>query len=407
MWAALPAVISAVASIGSSIYNNITNRKQANKQNEWNLNMWNKANQYNDPASQMNRLKQAGMNPNMYGTQIIGNNNAASTPSSADLANQNPIVDQSAAASLASAVGEYEVGQKNADANMKNAEAAETTSEANYLNAQTNIARQQVDALLAGSQMKVNAAEKDRLVALTAQANQETKNAAKQFDILDEKAKQEVIETARKKLEQKLYEEYGEQQILADLKLKATQANLNISQAHLARVNAMCAPILAEAAKNQATAALDNADTNRRLAESSIALNSSTMDKIEQEIETLKSQGELNEAEAAFFKSFTLEKLVGIGLTVASCFIPGGAVVKGAKAVSTASKASKAAKGVLNATKTANKVAKVATKASKAQKAAGKAMSRPTGSYRTQQWLDYQKSTFGQGSGYRNPSFKH
>ena len=362
MWPALPAVISAVASIGSAIYNNITNKKQANKQNQWNLNMWNKTNQYNDPASQMNRLKQAGMNPNMYGTQIISNNSAASAPSSADLANQNPIVDQAAAANLADAVGNLEVGQKNAEANMKSAQAAETNAEANSLNAQTNQARQQVDALVAAADIKLKGAEKERCIAQVSQINQQITNLKKEFEILDEKSKQEVIETARKTLEQDLYEKYGEKQILAELNLKNSQAHLNMSQAHLAEVNASLAPIFADAAKEQAAAATTNAEANFLNSQTNIATAQKSIEKMDQEIETLKSQGKLNEAQADFFRSWTVEKILGIALSAVGSF--GG--IEGKR------------KGMVQRLGQQMRV----RNATPGQRSAGQRMAHPTGSYR-------------------------
>lgn len=41
--------------------------KMAEKQNEWNLNMWNKTNEYNSPSAQIQRLRDAGLNPLYYG----------------------------------------------------------------------------------------------------------------------------------------------------------------------------------------------------------------------------------------------------------------------------------------------------------------------------------------------------
>lgn len=43
------------------------NEQQAEKQNEWNLDMWNKTNEYNTASAQVQRLKDAGLNPLYYG----------------------------------------------------------------------------------------------------------------------------------------------------------------------------------------------------------------------------------------------------------------------------------------------------------------------------------------------------
>lgn len=64
---------------------NALNQQFAREQNQWNLDLWNKANEYNSPSAQRQRLIDAGYNPNLYDP----NGNLASTqPASADLSNQ-------------------------------------------------------------------------------------------------------------------------------------------------------------------------------------------------------------------------------------------------------------------------------------------------------------------------------
>lgn len=56
---------------------NAWNEKQAEKANQWNLEQWERENLYNSPQQQMQRLEQAGLNPNlMYGQ---GNPGSASS----------------------------------------------------------------------------------------------------------------------------------------------------------------------------------------------------------------------------------------------------------------------------------------------------------------------------------------
>lgn len=56
---------------------NTWNEKQAEKANQWNLQQWERENLYNSPMQQMQRLEQAGLNPNlMYGQ---GNPGSASS----------------------------------------------------------------------------------------------------------------------------------------------------------------------------------------------------------------------------------------------------------------------------------------------------------------------------------------
>lgn len=87
-----PAIMAA-ASIVGSIINNRARRKQdarnnaatleANKElaaysHQQDVEMWNRANQYNDPRNQMQRLTAAGLNPNLvYGSGAVGNQSGA------------------------------------------------------------------------------------------------------------------------------------------------------------------------------------------------------------------------------------------------------------------------------------------------------------------------------------------
>lgn len=70
---------------------------QADKQNAWNLEMWNRQNQYNSPIEQMARLKAAGLNPDL----MYSNGNAAGIGASAHPAassGSSPVADGAALA---------------------------------------------------------------------------------------------------------------------------------------------------------------------------------------------------------------------------------------------------------------------------------------------------------------------
>nr|DAV86881.1 MAG TPA: DNA pilot protein VP2 [Microviridae sp.] len=55
------------------------NLSLAEKQNQWNIDQWNRENEYNTPLAQMSRLKDAGLNPDlMYGQGISGLTSASS-----------------------------------------------------------------------------------------------------------------------------------------------------------------------------------------------------------------------------------------------------------------------------------------------------------------------------------------
>lgn len=73
------AIGSAIAGVGQGLYNTLSSSHQNEKnrqfalqqqrlQNQFNLDMWNRQNAYNSPSSQVQRLMQAGLNPNLaYG----------------------------------------------------------------------------------------------------------------------------------------------------------------------------------------------------------------------------------------------------------------------------------------------------------------------------------------------------
>jgi hypothetical protein len=65
--------MSAINGAFNSGMTNAANMKMAKYQYSQEMDMWNKANAYNAPSAQMDRLKQAGLNPNL----IYGNGSAA------------------------------------------------------------------------------------------------------------------------------------------------------------------------------------------------------------------------------------------------------------------------------------------------------------------------------------------
>lgn len=70
--------INGAMGLASSALNYHYNKKLAEQQNEYNLNMWNLQNEYNSPQAQMQRLEAAGLNPNlMYGQGNTGNAHSA------------------------------------------------------------------------------------------------------------------------------------------------------------------------------------------------------------------------------------------------------------------------------------------------------------------------------------------
>ncbi|AXH75909.1 MAG: DNA pilot protein [Microviridae sp.] len=93
------AAISGIANIGSSLVQNAGNRKSQKRAEKANINFWNLQNEYNDPSSQMARLRRAGLNPNLiYGSNASGasgNAESISPAKAADYEMRNPLQDVS------------------------------------------------------------------------------------------------------------------------------------------------------------------------------------------------------------------------------------------------------------------------------------------------------------------------
>lgn len=73
--------ISAAGSALTSWMNNSAQSSAIDKENQYAIDMWNRQNAYNTPAAQMQRYKDAGLNPNLiYGQGTPGNAAAAPAP---------------------------------------------------------------------------------------------------------------------------------------------------------------------------------------------------------------------------------------------------------------------------------------------------------------------------------------
>lgn len=66
------ASIAAGANMNSTLWTNAANEEMQQQQNKWNLEQWHRNNAYNHPAAQMQRLKAAGLNPDLLYGQNAG-----------------------------------------------------------------------------------------------------------------------------------------------------------------------------------------------------------------------------------------------------------------------------------------------------------------------------------------------
>lgn len=73
--------VNALSQVLGNQSTNSANQKMAEYQYQKDLEMWNRANEYNSPVAQMKRLKDAGLNPNMvYGSGSVVGNTSTQTP---------------------------------------------------------------------------------------------------------------------------------------------------------------------------------------------------------------------------------------------------------------------------------------------------------------------------------------
>jgi len=86
------ALMNAGSNLGSTFYTTAWNKRESQRQRDWNEAMWHKSNEYNSPAAQMERFREAGLNPNMiYGQGNPGN--AGQVPSYERASMQTPNID--------------------------------------------------------------------------------------------------------------------------------------------------------------------------------------------------------------------------------------------------------------------------------------------------------------------------
>lgn len=89
------AALGAAGSIAANMVGNAGNRREQKRANQYNLDQWHRQNAYNDPKRQMERLQNAGLNPNLiYGTSptsAVGNAGAVAPAKAADFSADNPL----------------------------------------------------------------------------------------------------------------------------------------------------------------------------------------------------------------------------------------------------------------------------------------------------------------------------
>lgn len=200
------------------------NLNLARQQNQWNIEQWNRENQYNTPAAQMARYKAAGLNPDlMYGQQNLS---AASPEMTAgegsqptdvsNLANKRTIGDTIAQASAT---------------RLTNAQAKLAESQADKVDAETvgqTINNEWLPKLLKG-QTEINEADvKDKLASAGLKGKQ-IEVAVEQIKVMQQSVKesQKKIEDLQSQMENRTFQQV---QAMLEYNLRKDKQRYEISE---------------------------------------------------------------------------------------------------------------------------------------------------------------------------------
>lgn len=188
------------------------NLQLAMMQNKWNRQQWQMENAYNSPSAQIQRMRAAGLNPDMmYGGGVSGNL-SASSPSMTSGAPSSPM-DFTAlgskgtigdAAIQAAQLAQLNAQTKNieADTKKKGHESDILASDASFRDAinqgQVDLTRMQIRGI--NSDMQVNNSQMMKMRAETRKLNQETENLMKSYDLIKSQIANMDADTAYKQL---------------------------------------------------------------------------------------------------------------------------------------------------------------------------------------------------------------
>lgn len=147
---------STSGNIISGAFNYLYNKNLMRQQYNYNLDLWNKQNEYNSPTAQMQRLQEAGLNPNLvYGSGAAGASgnatsaNGSSAPSTSGASFNPQLSALSEINQLRSAldVNESVANRNNAEASLANQRALTEPVNRQYIESQTKVANASLDEI--------------------------------------------------------------------------------------------------------------------------------------------------------------------------------------------------------------------------------------------------------------------
>lgn len=188
----LAGAITGAANVASTLFTNSSNRSAQESANQANLDLWREQTAYNNPTNQMQRLRQAGLNPDlMYGQNGVTANAASSAPQM--------LASQSVAPQL-NPLTAAQIANINADTQKKEQDIEESKSRIEVNQNSITIAGREIDLKqnLTDAQVRQIDADISLVQPTIDKMVSEVANLKAQFKILDEHSKQEVVNTAIK-----------------------------------------------------------------------------------------------------------------------------------------------------------------------------------------------------------------
>ena len=155
--------IGSVVTTGANMYEakkqREWNEQMLDKQNAFSLEMWNKTNAYNTPSEQLQRLRDAGLNPLYYG---LDGSSANGLESASALGYERPQFDSTSnpiMAGLDSAIKTAQVSNIQADTAKKGQETLSEIQRREKVSAEIDVAKQELNNLRATE--KLSEAQKE------------------------------------------------------------------------------------------------------------------------------------------------------------------------------------------------------------------------------------------------------
>ena len=200
------------------------NLNLAKQQNQWNIDQWNRENEYNTPLNQMNRYKSAGLNPDlMYGQQNLSaaspemTSGEGATPMDYSPVANGPTIGE--AASIA------------ANARLTNAQAKLAESQADKVDSETvgqTINNEWLPKLLKG-QTEINEAEVKQKFADAGLKGKQIEVAVEQIKVMQQSVKesQKKIEDLQSQMENRTFQQV---QSMLEYNLRKDKQRYEISE---------------------------------------------------------------------------------------------------------------------------------------------------------------------------------